>query len=127
MSAIEVGSTITARPWKQGWQLDPMRGIVVGPDPFGATERVLVWFPRLGVPSTGSTVQPILVAKIEVEGAVEDAPVTWTVEAARAIRRVVRESGFAREKDEIERWPLTAKVRIEAVLKAFNAARRAAA
>jgi hypothetical protein len=88
-----VGTLITGRPWVDGYELAPARGIVIG-----ATDDYLtVWYRTLGTltrDEDGHAVQATLAAKATVIGHIRD----WSLRGLRKVQlEVVRGGGHSRD------------------------------
>lgn len=105
------GTTVTARPWRNGTELAPARGIVTGPCPYGTDEYTQVWFPDMGAPDLGTSVHPIRTEKVTATAPEKD-PQWSSLDYRARVGQLVR---AATENAEPHRWviaPLLARMLI---------------
>lgn len=91
-----VGMTVTARPWVDGSEQNPAKGVVVVPEYGNDREYALVWFPSMGAlcnEQIGRAYQPILHVKLEVKGTVAG----WSATRLRETARIVHASDLGGE------------------------------
>jgi hypothetical protein len=95
-STLTAGDTVTARPWVNSSEIEPLAGVFMGTEVFDNTEYLMVWFPPLGgftSDDIGRAFQPILPAKATATGrTVADWP---KIQVMRTARLCLAESGRA--------------------------------
>lgn len=84
------GYVVTARPWQRGTELAAQRGVVIAGSWDTAGEYVLVYFPDMGDPAVGTSVQPIMRAKLVPVSTIGAASAKFVSRIYNAMRRANR-------------------------------------
>lgn len=80
---MEIGLVVEAPPWRDGTELPPHRGLVIGE----VLGDVVIWFYGMGDPEAGTTIQAIRPGKVREVGHYTNMSVPQLRRLERAVER----------------------------------------